>query len=534
MDYLVPNITEESHLELMSVLISAIKIVTSKYRKNISKQKSIRFDYRTDYFIFKQVEQLINFINDSYKTSFQLVPTNMEIISYTKNDYSGLNTNLVPVTTKYLNYYDFIIGLDNCGNQRNIIHSEPWIIYNKSINKSINKSLFVNHKICLKATLLCLSLHPNIDIHRNIKNLVDERLNIITQFKSVSSNILNTYNLSDYLFYRECFKSESEVVPFQYITISDNVRDYISISNYDGDSYTGEHDDFVPWFNIDNNIPIITWRSSPPINIKYLYDKIFDSCSEYVDLAKKINNAKINRSVITSLMLTIRHDTFKRKILNEWHGDDDIEVPGLIASGKFIPDVIQDMSTDDILNDLSNYRTELDTEILHMEKHKEHLRDKLILEHEEKLPINIAIRQLDNKNIQNEINRIITQMMYILKNIADYSNIYHNADNVEDIEDDIPIIDFPTDTTEFKQLISIKYEEQIDKIQNRGIDAYRSDNMVDQYLDFFSPEIIDKILISSEEDTFNYHASGNYKDPTSPIEEYTCHAHFGFINIKST
>lgn len=78
MDSLVLSITTESHLELIRLLISAIRIVTFKYLTDITTLGSVKISYQTNQTIFKQVEQLINFINESYQTSYQLVPTDME------------------------------------------------------------------------------------------------------------------------------------------------------------------------------------------------------------------------------------------------------------------------------------------------------------------------------------------------------------------------------------------------------------------------------------------------------------------------
>src|SRR5579872_1073119 len=191
MDYLIPTIKSASYLELTQALVSAIKLISSKYyansrpslvyntstRKNITyaelrQSKTSKINYFDNQTIFKQVEQLIDFINDSYHTAFQLIPDDLDIIMYEKGDYFGKHVDFIPIRTPYMTYYSLILCLDaDCkGGQTKLyfndntsksfsetITSNSWLIFKNSLEHE-SVQLKSGHKIVLKANLVHLTL----------------------------------------------------------------------------------------------------------------------------------------------------------------------------------------------------------------------------------------------------------------------------------------------------------------------------------------------------------------------------------------
>ena len=78
------------------------------------------------------------------------------------------------------------------------------------------------HKIVLKANLVHLHISPHI-LHitkppispyaNSFAKLIESKHSVITQFKSKPYSVLPTYNISEYMFYRDCFKSDPNVIP---------------------------------------------------------------------------------------------------------------------------------------------------------------------------------------------------------------------------------------------------------------------------------------------------------------------------------
>jgi hypothetical protein len=55
-------------------------------------------------------------------------------------------------------------------------------------------------------------------LKKKCEKLMNVKYEIINNFKSCSGNILSIHSLSEYMFYRECFENDPDVVPFQFMT----------------------------------------------------------------------------------------------------------------------------------------------------------------------------------------------------------------------------------------------------------------------------------------------------------------------------
>ena len=444
MDYLLPTIKSESHLELIQSLVSAIKIVAQKYHtkfrpgqvydtknaENITyadlrKSKTSKINYYDDQSIFKQVEQFVGFVNESYHTAFQMIPDDIDIIMYTEGDYFGKHTDFVPIKTPYMTYYSLILCLDaDCqGGQTKLyfpdkthkifietITPNSWLIFKNSIEHE-STMVKTGYKIVLKANLVHLTLSPNRGYNDSLVKLVDSRNLTISKFKSKPLNVLSANTLSEYLFYRDCFKSDLDVIPFQFITGCGDVGDHISTTDYNGNPIKKTELSLVVWFNIGTNIPIISWTGVAPADS---YDEIINSHPDYKSNKSRYDTLCIQKNQIHDLIYFMKTDEVNRiKLRNNWKGEDNLEVPGLITGGKFIEDAISEMSNDDIYNELVNYHLDLENQVAELKDQEEVIKQQILSEENSKLPTNESLKIMNADVTMNEIERTITNVMFV-------------------------------------------------------------------------------------------------------------------------
>jgi len=558
MDYLVPSINTSSHLELIGSLISAIKIVASnfyvKFRPslvyNIAKAKNITYtDLRKsktsqiNYFdnktVFKQVEQLVDFINESYQTAFQLIPNDLDIISYTTGDYFGKHTDFIPIKTPYMTYYTLILCLDaECqGGQTKLYFTDgtsksfsettttnSWLIFKNSME---HEGLAVNfgHKIILKVNLVHLTLNLNPLYAESMTKLCDSRNQTIAQFKSKPSNILQTHSLSEYIFFRDCFKSDPNVVPFQFITFP-NYNNFFDI--YDLNDDLIDHSPVV-WFNTGHHTPIIQWKG-----------KISDSAEEdllhtdpnYVKLDKVVNDISKQCSILRSILGVNEYG--KSEDEDDMLGYDLIYRLRKYQTNINIPELENEeefslLDENEIKNIVKKYYVDTHDDFIKLKQQLMNLRENIIKNNINDTPVDKALIDLHDKMEINEIRRTITQMVYVFWTAA----ILGSDDGSE------TNLNFSTDDDDISQNIKSKIESNMKKIQKSETEIFSLDTLIgnhisyEKYVDIFTQDIIKKIADQFKMDTISYHVSGTYNCNEVSYLEYTCNAHFGFFNIKA-
>lgn len=123
---------------------------------------------------------------------------------------------------------------------------------------------------------------------------------IIQTFKAAPGNVLPTYNLSDYMFYRNCFESDPNIVPFQFVVYSNGI---------DSDSpFKTKHllennsSQNVLWFNIYDDTPIVTWRKSITDNE---IDELIEKNAEFKKISRKLDILSNNKSKLSEAIKPI-------------------------------------------------------------------------------------------------------------------------------------------------------------------------------------------------------------------------------------
>ncbi|XWV25225.1 hypothetical protein QJ856_gp0547 [Tupanvirus deep ocean] len=269
--------------------------------------------------IFQSLEKLIEHINEKKNTLFSLVPNDIDIIKYETGDFFNKHNDFVPIKNKYITYYTLLFCLDaKCeGGQTSIYLDESnfidfdetvtpdgWILFMNEIEHA-GKKVESGHKIVLKANVVHINL-SNVLFNNEFDKLITARNDIIEKFVSKPGNIMPVYNLSDYVFYRNCFKDDSTVVPFQFIKINTtHSYSYINVENINELANDNERDNYLSgcvWFNIGNCCPIVSF------NLKDTYDETSDEASDQVNeyiksVIKNKNLNEIERSI--SLMICL-------------------------------------------------------------------------------------------------------------------------------------------------------------------------------------------------------------------------------------
>ncbi|XWV26484.1 hypothetical protein QJ857_gp0585 [Tupanvirus soda lake] len=271
-------------VQLKNLDFSTSKLYHKDLKENIidgsqrsSKTHKIYYDENTK-IIFQSVEKLIEHINEKQKTLFSLIPNDIDIIKYENGDFFNKHSDFVPIKNKYITYYTLLFCLDaNCvGGQTSIylddsnsidfdetIIPNDWLLFMNEIEHA-GKTVESGHKIILKANVVHINL-SNVLFNHEFDKLVTAKNDIIEKFVLKSGNILPVYNLADYIFYRNCFKDDSTVVPLQFIEVNTvNVYPNIEIQNVNGfvnkNNNTVQASSKIIWFNIGDCCPIISFE----------------------------------------------------------------------------------------------------------------------------------------------------------------------------------------------------------------------------------------------------------------------------------
>lgn len=216
--------------------------------------------YKSNQTIFRSIESLVEMINEANNTMFSLVPDEIDIVKYEKGDFFSKHSDFIPIKNKYITYYTLLFSLDaNCvggetrlyfnnqGEKLNesftfneTITPDSWLLFKNEIEHSSNK-IKSGYKIVLKANLVHINLSNN-QFNSQFDKLIMAKNEIIDDFLSKNNNILPTYNLADYLFYRDCFRNRADVVPVQFIVMKGDKADLKLQYGYDVENNNTESD----------------------------------------------------------------------------------------------------------------------------------------------------------------------------------------------------------------------------------------------------------------------------------------------------
>lgn len=300
MNYLASTHSNTSNHSIVADICNGIRITSQLCKPNFSKSnvyhkeskqnvlddsvrssKTHKIYYRSSKTIFYLVEKLIDQVNKTNNTLFSLVPDDIDIIKYDKGDFFNRHDDYVPIKNKYIKYYTLLFCIDaNCvGGETSLFMDKgeikftesitpgQWLLFKNEIEHSGNK-IESGYKIILKANVINIDFGTNMH-YAEFDKLISAKNDIISKFlESETGTILPIYSLADYLFYRNCFKHNSNIVPFQFITANGNGTIDLTIIN---DNKPIEADIFstglskaaekIFWFNIHNNCPIIYYKT---------------------------------------------------------------------------------------------------------------------------------------------------------------------------------------------------------------------------------------------------------------------------------
>ncbi|AYV85314.1 MAG: hypothetical protein Satyrvirus10_15 [Satyrvirus sp.] len=148
--------------------------------------------------------------------------------------------------------------------------------------------------------------------------LIDAKNKIINNFLSKPGKILPTYNWSDYLFYRNCFKDSPNIIPFQFMTAKgyfdvkytttvingskeelkelkrrQTIHDFINDNKNNSKKHKNKNIDFddIIWFNAGNSCPIFRFHVT-----NEQYDNLHNlSCEYYLNQKLDENNSALEK-----------------------------------------------------------------------------------------------------------------------------------------------------------------------------------------------------------------------------------------------
>ena len=154
--------------------------------------------------------------------------------------------------------------------------------------------------------------------------------------------------------------------------------------------------------------------------------------------------------------------------------------------------------------------------------------DELMESHTEALGINQALLELNSDIEMNELHRTITQMVYIFWTAALHTGAYEECTR----------INFPTEKYDVESNLLLKIKTNMLKIRESEQKLFSLDSLTidgiqyDQYVDIFTPEIIEDIASKFKTDTIKYTVGGEYNCNETHYREHVCNTHFGFFNLK--
>ncbi len=285
--------------------------------------------------IFRLVEKLIDFINEKNSTHFTLISDNIDIIKYETGDFSNKHRNFMPVGTKYLSYYTLLFCIDaNCTGGETSLYLDrdtsidfkesitpgEWILFQNQ-SEQCRQKILSGYKIILKAKIAHINL-SNYSFNNQFNKLVNAHNEIISDFLSKSENVLSINNFSEYVFYRDCFRDCTNVVPYQFIKCNSLISNF-SVHNINNnqtlilksdtddigkkipershDRYLSNHKSYknIIWFNVGNCCPLIYFSHEQPEEYDSEDEIVGDERQEVVNAENKIedlihNNNNIN------------------------------------------------------------------------------------------------------------------------------------------------------------------------------------------------------------------------------------------------
>jgi hypothetical protein len=555
---------------LKNINFEESKIYDIKHKENIidishRSSKVHKIYYNQSQGIFKSIEKLIDMINEKKQTLFTLIPNDIDIVKYETGDFFNRHSDFVPIKTKYLSYYTMLFCIDaNCiggetslflDGENRIDFSETvtpneWLLFRNEIEHCGNQ-VISGHKIILKANIVHTDL-SNCLFNPQFDKLISAKNEVITDFMSKSGNILPIHSLTDYIFYRNCFKDCENVVPFQFLKcndLSDSFKIHFAVTkskgkngkesdnfgddldNSDGpdpNSYSINTKDNIKWFNIGNLFPIIYLTYETDNNDE---DKGED---DEKDLSNKI--IEIKRK-IKEIEDEINESTSLKNGFFDYDDDDDDDSDDDDDDSDDDDDDSDDSCDDNgVPKNKKNGVTvkEKKIQINLLKKRADALIEKMDDLNKKRTEDDI-INNIDNKikdlihnnNDINEIARAISIMIYFF---------WINAIKCKDDNDD-KIIDFygKKEELQVNNLIAKKVEENLRKIHEKELEAFGLEKLPDHKIGnakkMFTNDFIDKIIKKFDDGIINYHQGGAHFCNECVYDEIKAEINFGFVRI---
>jgi hypothetical protein len=178
---------------------------------------------------------------------------------------------------------------------------------------------------------------------QNCEKLVNAKYETIYNFKKCNEKILQVHNLSDYMFYRECFKYDSDVIPFQFIASDSKFK----ITKYNNDIIK-KYNQCVVFFNIYDNHNIFSWNtvisdnkiddalSSNENDMSSIYHTLesskldnddFDSHNEkHIEIVDRIETWQQMKAIRTDIKKDLIKKSEITKIRNQLNCDNEFDL----------------------------------------------------------------------------------------------------------------------------------------------------------------------------------------------------------------
>jgi hypothetical protein len=336
----------------------------------------------------------------------------------------------------------------------------------------------------------------------------------IELFKSKITNIMLTFTLSDYLFYRDCFSSESNIFPFQFITVN-SLEECIKTEYLHKDKIINQNEDYLIWFNVGSCASIVSWTYVLPEEKKYI---ICDKSESYRKLDQKLADLRDKISTVQYFFNQESGDMTKDININTVN-IEDLRNRIKQTSHPRLRKILTENNDELFLSQAINYYNKNKNKYILL-KQKIALKE-MSKQDKKTFKINTLLDSIDHINY-NEIDRIIMNMSLYISALISLPNFDHDESpyGCSCNEDDI--------ISKIKLNMSKTHKNECDifPLTSESTNLGKNKDMSE----IFTIDMVKQIVNSCDTSTTEYNI-GKRNGEEMDINGIKCKAYFGFINL---